>query len=245
MAIFFLLKLICKNAVSLSRNETLNSLLVYGLPTIILLGSIIWLGKKNIIDLVSIENKKVKIKDVLISICITLLIFLNPFLSQFSIMSEEARNSFIGTLVPGDFYVFLTMVIVAPVFEELLFRGVIFRGLKENYPSFWAFTISALFFGLLHTNIITSIILALFWSWLYYNTKNISVCIISHATCNLIGFVLRVYIQKGNDINIFYPIEEHLYLISIGLTFMAGLLFFIMFKRLKYHQMEEKIIDAI
>ncbi len=65
-------------------------------------------------------------------------------------MSEEARNSFIGTLVPGDFYVFLTMVIVAPVFEELLFRGIIFRGLKENYPSFWAFTISALFFGLLH-----------------------------------------------------------------------------------------------
>lgn len=86
----------------------------------------------------------------MISICITLLIFLNPFLSQFSIMSEEARNSFIGTLVPGDFYVFLTMVIVAPVFEELLFRGIIFRGLKENYPSFWAFTISALFFGLLH-----------------------------------------------------------------------------------------------
>ena len=52
----------------------------------------------------------------------------------------------------GFYGTFLKVVIVAPVIEELIFRGIIMHGFMRNYPAFIAILVSALFFALFHLN---------------------------------------------------------------------------------------------
>ena len=47
---------------------------------------------------------------------------------------------------------FLRVAVVAPIVEELIFRGLILHGLRKNYNAFVAVTISALMFALFHLN---------------------------------------------------------------------------------------------
>lgn len=46
----------------------------------------------------------------------------------------------------------LSSAILPAIFEELIFRGVIYQGCRTNTPGWYSLLISALFFGLLHLN---------------------------------------------------------------------------------------------
>lgn len=49
-------------------------------------------------------------------------------------------------------YSFISMVIAAPILEELIFRGIILKGLLKNYSPLKSILISSLLFGLIHLN---------------------------------------------------------------------------------------------
>lgn len=51
----------------------------------------------------------------------------------------------------------LCVVILAPIFEEIIFRGIIFDHLKRNYSLVTAIIVQALLFGLVHGNIVQGI----------------------------------------------------------------------------------------
>ena len=46
----------------------------------------------------------------------------------------------------------MRVIIIAPIVEELIFRGVIMSGLMRNYKVGWAIFFSALLFALFHLN---------------------------------------------------------------------------------------------
>lgn len=84
-------------------------------------------------------------------------------------------------------------VLLAPVAEEGLFRGVFFVCLRDlGHPrlAFWA---TGIFFGLIHQNAAAFLPLTLFGlalAWLYERTGNLLACITAHALFNLAPFVL-------------------------------------------------------
>ena len=81
--------------------------------------------------------------------------------------------------------------VVAPVLEELLFRGVVLGGLLRNQRPWVAIGQSALLFGLIHFNPAQSVSaagLGLLLGWLYYRTRSLGLCIVLHAINNGIGF---------------------------------------------------------
>jgi len=89
-----------------------------------------------------------------------------------------------------DVFSIVTGVIAAPLLEEMLCRGIILRGLLQNYPPYWAIAISAIFFGAIHLNpwqAIPAFFSALFLGWIYYKTKSLIPCIIIHLTNNLVA----------------------------------------------------------
>ena len=98
---------------------------------------------------------------------------------------------------------FFTMVVAAPIFEELIFRGIILDGLLKKYTPVKAILVSALLFGLVHLNpwqFVTGFILGIFSGWVYYHSRSLLACIIIHATANLTGFFMRFIVSDTESL---------------------------------------------
>lgn len=89
----------------------------------------------------------------------------------------------------------LRVVVLAPVVEELIFRGVIFSGFQRIYPAFWAIFLSALLFALFHLNpwqLGPTFLLGLLLGYIRLRTGSLLVAIFTHALHNGLIF-LSVY----------------------------------------------------
>jgi membrane protease YdiL (CAAX protease family) len=94
----------------------------------------------------------------------------------------------------------LVAVVVAPVAEELFFRGFLYRSLRVRHGYWLAGLVSSFLFGLVHwqpEGLLASLPLmagvaaaAMSWAYLYDRTGSILVPIASHMAFNLVGVVL-------------------------------------------------------
>jgi membrane protease YdiL (CAAX protease family) len=78
--------------------------------------------------------------------------------------------------------------LLAPVLEEMLFRGIILRSFLKRYPPGIAIVHSAAVFGLAHMNLYQFAIamtLGLVLGWLYERTRSLWPCIALHASYNI------------------------------------------------------------
>ncbi|KQU76777.1 MULTISPECIES: CPBP family intramembrane glutamic endopeptidase [unclassified Rhizobacter] len=89
--------------------------------------------------------------------------------------------------VDGSFASTLSACVLAPVLEEMLFRGLILRGLLLRYPPATAIVHSAALFGLAHFNVYqffvgfsTGLVLGL----AYQRTRSLWPCVLLHAAFN-------------------------------------------------------------
>ena len=87
---------------------------------------------------------------------------------------------------------FFLLVVVAPVTEEVLFRGLILRGFLANYSKRGAILLSALLFALMHTNpwqFIPAFVAGVLLAWLLIETGSLVPCLFAHAVANGAGYV--------------------------------------------------------
>ncbi|MFZ2655646.1 MAG: CPBP family intramembrane glutamic endopeptidase [Victivallales bacterium] len=89
---------------------------------------------------------------------------------------------------------FILMVIMAPIVEELLFRGVILGGFLKNYSKRNAIIFSALLFAFYHLNpyqlagaFVGGIVLA----WIFAETESLLLCIFLHGLLNLAAWTCK------------------------------------------------------
>jgi hypothetical protein len=91
---------------------------------------------------------------------------------------------------------FFKVAVVAPVVEELIFRGIIFRGLRRNYHPWIAITMSALLFALFHLNpwqFPATFMLGLLLGWLMYRFNNIFLAIAGHSINNFLVLAVMTW----------------------------------------------------
>lgn len=108
----------------------------------------------------------------------------------------------VGKLAQTPFVAFLLLVIVAPLTEEVLSRGIILRGLLRQQRPWVAIGQSALLFGLVHFNPAQSInafLLGIMLGWLYYRTQSLWLCMALHAAHNLLVFWFLISKQSASD----------------------------------------------
>jgi membrane protease YdiL (CAAX protease family) len=91
--------------------------------------------------------------------------------------------------------VFIALVIMAPLSEEVFFRAFVFPGLVRPIGLVPAMVVSGLIFGMFHVTGLSSLGLVLpfgaigaMFAWLYYRTGSIWSSIIAHALFNSVGF---------------------------------------------------------
>lgn len=108
-------------------------------------------------------------------------------------------NSFLTCLVPksigsGFFGIltFISIVLVSPISEELIFRGVLLNKLKFVVPTTIAILVSSLLFASLHSfgSIFSAFIFGVCMAILYLKTDNILLPLLAHFLNNFIGEVI-------------------------------------------------------
>ena len=136
-----------------------------------------------------------------IIIAATALFVLLNWVSDF-IPVPVSVQKFFAEMFTKDFFSIVTLVIAAPILEEILCRGIILRGLLKNYAPPYAILISATFFAILHMNpwqAVPAFFGGLFMGWAYYKTKSVIPGIIIHATNNSIAALLLFFPEYEKD----------------------------------------------
>ncbi len=97
-------------------------------------------------------------------------------------------------MILRDRWGYFAIGLLAPVCEELVFRGAVLRALLRWTPRHWlAIAISALLFALIHANPIQmphAFLVGLLLGWLYYRTDSIVPGIAYHWVNNSIAYVV-------------------------------------------------------
>jgi membrane protease YdiL (CAAX protease family) len=92
-------------------------------------------------------------------------------------------------------FIIFTAIII-PILEEIIFRGFIYRILKNKYDWFWASIVTTIAFGLFHANIVTAIIQSIIFIIILEKSKSLGACILAHIMTNAI-YCLNIYTNYG------------------------------------------------
>ena len=107
-------------------------------------------------------------------------------------------DEFFRSLLSGEISLWssiLSLVVVAPLTEELLVRGLILRGFLSHYSTRKAILASAIFFGLLHLNpwqFIGATALGILFAWWFIETRSMLSCFLGHAFANTLPLAATV-----------------------------------------------------
>ena len=122
-----------------------------------------------------------------------------------------------------------TLVIVAAVTEELLFRGLILRGFLQNYSARTAIVVSALLFGAFHLNpwqFTGAVVLGGVFAWWFVRTRSLLPCLFGHALNNglpLIAMAIPFLKESGFVSDGTGPVKfQSLWLDGLGLLLAAA-----------------------
>ena len=155
----------------------------------------------------------------------TLLVFssmfaLNIFV-QFFPLDDLLANEFQGLSrsLLGAF----TISVLAPLLEEVMFRGAIQGYMMRTFRSPWlAIVVAALVFGIFHMNpiqIVYASLLGFVFGWIYYRTGSLMSVIVGHVLNNSIATLTMLCFGESTETEIieeFSPFAENV---------MSGILF--------------------
>jgi uncharacterized protein len=121
-----------------------------------------------------------------------------PFIQQALNDYNELANAFNPT--SGLLWLFLGVSVLAPVTEELLFRGIVQGELRKAMPEWLAIVLQALIFAAYHMQLVQSsyvILPGLMLGFAYYWTRSLWVPIAMHIGFNFVGSVLPAIIGSN------------------------------------------------
>lgn len=125
-----------------------------------------------------------------------------PFIDEQVQSYMETANAFSSS--SGYLWLILGISIMAPICEELVFRGIIQGELRKAMPEWAAIIIQALIFALFHMQLlqISYVILpGLLLGLAYYWSRSILVPIFMHITFNFLGSALPAMIGEDEILN--------------------------------------------
>ncbi len=99
----------------------------------------------------------------------------------------------------GFIFAFVVVAIVAPVAEEIFFRGFMYAGLRKSMGVVGAMLVSSVFFTALHLSVglfIPIFALGLLLAWLYEYTGSLYPGILLHAANNGLALLLLLVLQS-------------------------------------------------
>lgn len=139
------------------------------------------------------------------------------------VTAENAVSDLVMQVNPA--LIILTVVIIAPIIEELLYRKLLLDRI-EPISRQMSIILSGLMFGLFHVNVYQffyAFIIGMIFASIYLNTGKIQYTIFLHMMVNFMGSVVSLYVSQGNN---------QVVTVAYGLFYMAlmitGIIMFIL-----------------
>lgn len=176
--------------------------LITGVILIPLFGGFYWWDRHSITD-----APKVKIAAWLYILpCITgilMCLALNHLITLSGLIHlspayQQLQNDVFGKNV---LLTFITSVLMAPVMEELLFRGLLYARLRSVCPAGMAAVISAAAFGLAHGNLVQFVyafLAGMILAFLYEKYHGLTAPVLAHFSANAISVFVTAFLGNGN-----------------------------------------------
>jgi len=90
---------------------------------------------------------------------------------------------------------FISIVLLAPVVEEIVFRGILFNLLNKKRGLIFSMIVSSLFFGVLHAEtMVPTTVIGFVLCFIYQKTGSLKLSMAGHMFNNLVAFMLPVLI---------------------------------------------------
>ena len=132
-------------------------------------------------------------------------------------MDENTQQIF--TSLMKEPWGYVAIGILAPLAEEVVFRGAILRtllGIMSKKNHWVAIMISAAIFGVVHANLaqfVNALLMGLLLGWMYYRTGSLVPGILLHWVNNTMAYVLANIIPQsdGKLIDLFHGDEKTMY----------------------------------
>ena len=159
---------------------------------------ILWRMKKRKIPLSELGSLEIQRNPLFLSIFLLAAFLLLEEL-YFYVLGIEMPESFIEFMLAEPIFSFISVVLVAPVIEEFLFRGFLYSQLRRSFLKDWgAIVVSSLVWTAIHFQYEIGILFFLFLFGLFlgyfrikYNSLLIPIAL--HAINNLLSFLLVIY----------------------------------------------------
>lgn len=129
--------------------------------------------------------------NVITSVVISYIPWPESWMESYMASSSAIDNSVIA---------WITAVVMAPVLEEIVFRGLMYTRLKKGLPIIAAAIITSLTFGTVHGTIIWAVytfIFSLVLIWVFERFQSLTACILLHMAYNLSGMALGLIPEEA------------------------------------------------
>lgn len=175
-------------------NQNMNMILIIsGCITIFLLWIFFLCRKKKLLTETGIKAFPVKYVPIIAILGIGMVAVITFVMGMLPEEMLEAYAEESQVLTGSTLTVVLSNMIIAPIVEEMIFRGLILSRLKRAVPIVWAVLISSLIFGLAHGQIVWMVyafVLGLVLSIVAIQTESVAAAIVLHMVFNISGTVI-------------------------------------------------------
>lgn len=118
----------------------------------------------------------------------------------------------------------LMLVVLAPIMEEVLFRGILLESVRSKHSAGRAIVVSALMFGVIHfipQQVVNAFVIGLILGYIYVRTESLWPVIVIHALNNAMAYVIMQW-SDGANVTVRSLIENNtLYAVVYGVSLAA------------------------
>ena len=143
--------------------------------------------------------------------------------------SEVIAEFFMQSLDKTPIHAFVMTVLLAPVLEELVFRGLVFTRLCMKWGMTLGIILSSLFFGLLHFEFfVGALVIGVVLCVIYVRTKTLLVPMSIHGVYNFLVWLILI---SNSDQNLYLSkemMEGYLYQGLVALIISSPVIFFML-----------------
>ncbi|SFB15327.1 CPBP family intramembrane glutamic endopeptidase [Clostridium frigidicarnis] len=195
------------------KKQTTFMIIVRVLLSLVLLIFVLWaasmvVGTKS----ENISNHNTPSKKIFVYFALLLIgyrLFFGGTISHIlDLIPQSSIIEYLGESLENDtVFMMFTVIVIAPIKEEFLMRGIICNGLSKRYSNKVAILVSAFMFALIHLNIqqgVNAFLLGVILGYAYLKTKSLYLTIFLHMLNNTIVFPLSIQYVLGGAVQIVY-----------------------------------------
>ena len=187
-------------------------------------------------------GKRPQIKKLLLYITIAIISFFSLYpiivcVDSLLIKCGIKISSIPYDLTTKNYFISLLSLVIAPaICEELLFRGIIFKGLKKHGQAF-AIILTSVMFTLFHMSIsqtVYPLLMGLLLSVIMFYENNIYYCIAVHLTNNFLSLTLSYF-----KVNLIFQHWTYILLAIFLFIAFTSVTIYLTFRKNKTHEKEK------